>query len=185
MFRAGRHAHTCSHTPLTPRGERQRCRQRPRSEAHCPFPRGQDPSLLSEPASVCSSGSTRPWRPRVPRFATVLLLPRAAPWLPPSPAVSTGSCLWPELSPPSPPHCSPLVHLSIHYLETTELRHQLASRDFFLMTSQASPSVDCHNHVCKTLLTARYRHADWGFPLLFKSESLFPHPLPLKGWLRE
>ena len=76
--------------------------------------------------------------PRVPRLATVLLLPRAAPWLPPSPAVSTGSCLWPELSPPSPPHCGPLVHLSIHYLETSELRQQQASRAFFLTTSQAS-----------------------------------------------
>ena len=116
MFTAGSHAHTCSHTPLTPRGGRQRCRQRPRSEAHHPLPRGQDSSLLSEPASVCSSGGTRPWRPSVPRFATVLLLPRAAPWLPPSPAVSAESCLWPELSPPSPPHCGALVHLSIHCL---------------------------------------------------------------------
>ena len=172
MFTAGSHAHTCSHTPLTPRGGRQRCRQRPRSEAHHPLPRGQDSSLLSEPASVCSSGGTRPWRPSVPRFATVLLLPRAAPWLPPSPAVSAESCLWPELSPPSPPHCGALVHLSIHCLETTELRHQPASRDFFLTTSQASPSVDRHSHACRTPLTAGHRHADWGFPLRLKSGSV-------------
>ena len=60
MFTAGRHAHTCSHTPLTPRGGRQRCGQRPSSEAHRPLPRGQDSSLLSEPASVYSSGGPRP-----------------------------------------------------------------------------------------------------------------------------
>lgn len=172
MFTAGSHAHTCSHTPLTPRVGRQRCRQRPRSEAHHPLPRGQDSSLLSEPASVCSSGGTRPWRRSVPRFATVLLLPQAAPWLPPSPAVSAESCLWPELSPPSPPHCGALVHLSIHCLETTELRHQPASRDFFLTTSQASPSVDRHSHACRTPLTAGHRHADWGFSLRLKSGSV-------------
>lgn len=73
MFRAGSHAHPYSHTPLTPRGERQRCRQSPRSEAHCDLPRGQDPSLLSEPASG------GPGSPASLRFSCCLGLPLGCP----------------------------------------------------------------------------------------------------------